>query len=164
MLRRYASALIPMFALAAQSSTADVLPESVRSCTGISGNAERLACFDREVARETNSASALRESALPLTPEQKLGLSKARLQELESKTSGAPPSPTEFRVQIVSASSSADGLQSFVLDNAQIWRQTGIKSDFLVHKGDAVTITAGALGSFWLTTDAHHSTRVKRVR
>jgi hypothetical protein len=153
------------FGLTAQPSTADVLPESLRSCVRISNDTERLACFDREVARTTTVASAPKEAAaLPLTPEQKIGLSNARVQQLELKSSGAPPPPTELHAHIVSASSSADGLQSFVLDNAQVWRQTVIKSDFAVHQGDAVTISTGALGSFWLSADAHHSTRVKRVR
>jgi hypothetical protein len=152
-----------VFALTVQPSTADVLAESLRSCVKISNDIERLACFDREVARTTVASAPKEAAALPLTAEQKIGLSNARVQQLESNSS-APPTPTELHAHIVSASSSAGGLQSFVLDNAQVWRQTVIKSDFLVHQGDAVTISTGALGSFWLSTDAHHSTRVKRVR
>jgi hypothetical protein len=170
MMRRRAFALIPLFAvievfaLAAQSSTADLLPELLRSCVKISNDAERLACFDREVARATSSVSTPKGAAvIPLTPEQKLGLSPSRVQQLESG-SPQPLPPKEVHAHIVSASSSADGLQSFVLDNAQVWRQTVVKTDFSVHQGDQVTISTGALGSFWLATDTHHSTRVKRVK
>jgi hypothetical protein len=162
--RRHAFALIPVFALAAQLSIADGLPESLRSCVKISVDAERLACFDREIARVTSSVSTPKGAAvIPLTPEQKLGLSPSRVQQLESG-SAEPLPPKEVHAHIVSTSSSADGLQSFVLDNAQVWRQTQIKTDFPVHQGDAVTISRGALGSFWMATDPHHSTRVKRIR
>jgi hypothetical protein len=163
--RRQAFATICFFGLAAQPSMADVLPESLRSCVQILGDAERLACFDREIARlQISIAPPERASAILLTPEEKLGLTNSRVLQLESGSSGDPPPPKEAHAHIVSAASSANGLQSFVLDNAQVWRQTASKSDFLVHQGDAVTISAGALGTFWLSTDTHHSIRVKRVR
>jgi hypothetical protein len=152
-----------LLVLAAGPSVADGLPDSLRSCIKITGDTERLACFDREVARATSSVATPKGAAVPpLTPEQKLGLSNSRVQHLESP--GEPPPPKEVHAHIVSTSPSADGLQNFVLDNAQVWRQTVIKSDFTVREGDAVTISTGALGAFWLSTDAHHSTRVKRIR
>lgn len=161
-LRLHVLTVIPVFVLAAQSSIAEVLPDSLRSCIKISSDVERLACFDREVGRATSAASPL-TPATPLTPEQKIGLSNARVQQLESN-SPVPPPPAELQAHIVSTTSAGDGLQTFVLDNAQVWRQTQVKSDFRVRQGDAVTITSGALGSFWLSIDNHRSTRVKRVR
>jgi hypothetical protein len=150
--------------LAAGPSLADVLPDSLRSCVKIAGDTERLACFDREIARLPSSAAKPGgTAAIALSPEQKLGLSSSRVQQLESPSSQAPP-PTELHAHILSTSLAADGLQNFVLDNAQVWHQTVPKSDLLVRQGDAVTISAGALGSFWLSTDKHHSVRVKRVR
>jgi hypothetical protein len=162
-LRRQAFAPILVAASLTQPSMADALPESLRSCIKVTGNAERLACFDREAARMTSGVPKPSGGAeTPLTPEQKLGLSTSRVQKLESPSGAATLS--ELHAHIASASASADGLQSFVLDNEQVWRQTATKTDFFVRQGDAVTISTGALGSFWLSTDSHHSTRVKRIR
>jgi hypothetical protein len=154
----------PLLVLAAGPSFADVLPDAVRSCVKIAGDTERLACFDREIARLPSAVSKPSSAAaIPLTPEQKLGLSSSRVQQLESPSSQAAP-PTELHAHILSTSLSADGMLNFVLDNAQVWHQTVSKSDLLFRQGDAVTISPGALGSFWLSTDKHHSVRVKRVR
>jgi len=45
-----------------------------------------------------------------------------------------------------------------------VWLQSETQSDFIVRPGDTVTITTGALGAYWMSTDVHHATRVKRVR
>jgi hypothetical protein len=50
------------------------------------------------------------------------------------------------------------------LDNAQVWEQTEPRPSFSMSRGATVTITMGALGSFWLEVDSHNATRVKRVR
>jgi hypothetical protein len=153
-----------LLVLAAGPLFADVLPDSLRSCVNIAGDSERLACFDREIARVPSSVPMSKGAdPIPLGPEQKLGLSDSRVRKLESASSQEPP-VTELHAHILSTSLSTDGLESFVLDNAQVWHQTALKSDFLVRQGDAVTISPGALGSFWMSTDKHHSVRVKRVR
>jgi hypothetical protein len=54
--------------------------------------------------------------------------------------------------------------QVFVLDNAQTWQQIELDLGFTVRIGQEVTISKGALGSFWLSADSHRATRVKRIR
>jgi hypothetical protein len=54
--------------------------------------------------------------------------------------------------------------QVFVLDNAQTWQQIELDPDFAVRIGQGVTISKGALGSFWLATDSHRATRVRRIQ
>jgi hypothetical protein len=46
------------------------------------------------------------------------------------------------------------------LDNGQVW--TFNASDALIYVGDVVTIKRGALGSFLLTTAAHHTYKAQR--
>jgi hypothetical protein len=72
--------------------------------------------------------------------------------------------PTQLHAHIVSVSRSATDRQVFVLDNAQTWQQIELDPDFAVSTGQEVTISKGALGSFWLAIDSHHATRVKRIR
>jgi tRNA-dihydrouridine synthase len=49
------------------------------------------------------------------------------------------------------------------LDNGQVWRQAETRASFEAHAGDAVTVSSGAIGSFWLATDVHNRTRVERI-
>jgi hypothetical protein len=72
------------------------------------------------------------------------------------------PTPTRLHAHIVRVSRTADR-QVFVLDNTQIWQQIELDPDFAARMGQEATISKGALGSFWLSTDSHRATRVKRV-
>jgi hypothetical protein len=51
----------------------------------------------------------------------------------------------------------------FTLDNGQVWRQSETRASFEARTGDAVKISRGGMGSFWLSTDTHNWTRVERV-
>jgi hypothetical protein len=124
------------------------------ACTQITSDTARLACFDRgmeEMRKNTSNAP----SVPALTPEQKFGLSKGQ----ESS-----PAPTAVHARIVSVSRYMNERQVFVLDNVQSWQQIELDPDFTARDGQEVTISSGALGSFWLSTDSRHRTRVKRIR
>jgi hypothetical protein len=88
------------------------------------------------------------------TPEEEFGLSSKQVL-------GAAPS--KVRAHIVSVSRSTADRQVFVLDNAQTWQQIELDPDFTVHMGQEVTLSTGALGSYWLAIDSHRATRVKRI-
>lgn len=130
----------------------DALSDSLIACTQLTSDTARLACFDHamvELRKNTLNAP----SAIALTPEQKFGLSK------ESSLT-----PTAVRARIVSVSRYMNERQVFVLDNVQSWQQIELDPDFTARNGQEVTISNGALGSFWLSTDSRHRTRVKRIR
>jgi hypothetical protein len=74
------------------------------------------------------------------------------------------PTPKVLHAHIASVSQSVYERQTFVLDNTQTWQQTELDPDFAAHNGQEITISNGALGSFWLSTDSRHRTRVKRIR
>lgn len=124
-----------------------------------------MACFDHAIAAlERQGAAPEPKTECSLTPEQKFGLSSAQVSELESKSFSQPLPPAEVHAHIVSIEQRPDSRQVFVLDNSQVWQQIEFDPAFAARKGYAVTISKGALGSFWLATDPHQATRVKRIR
>lgn len=137
--------------------------DSLIACTQLTADTARLACFDREIAEIRKSGGApSKSSESASTPEQKFGFSGAQARALERTPAQAPPSAVH--AQIVSVSEGANGRQIFVLDNSQTWQQIELEPDFSVRNGQSVTISNGALGSFWLSSDSHRATRVKRIR
>ncbi len=99
-----------------------------------------------------------------LSPEQKFGLSQQRVQQVENNGLPAPSGFSGFAAHISGVRQSSYGRDTYTLDNGQVWRQTESESEFVVRPGDAVTLSKGALGSFWLASSSHLRTRVTRVR
>ena len=116
----------------------NALSDSLIACTQLTSDTARLACFDHA------------------------------MEEMRKDTSNAPSkialAPTAVHAHIVSVSRFMNERQVFVLDNVQSWQQIELDPDFTARNGQEVTISSGALGSFWLSTDSHHRTRVKRIR
>jgi hypothetical protein len=116
----------------------DALSDSLIACTQLTSDTARLACFDHG------------------------------MEEMRKGTSNAPsmiaPTPTAVHAHVVSVSRYMNERQVFVLDNVQSWQQIELDPDFTARNGQEVTISSGALGSFWLSTDSRHRTRVKRIR
>jgi hypothetical protein len=136
---------------------------AILACMREADDGQRLACFDREAAVLSGAHPA---AAAPpkLTPEQKIGLSRTKVEALETAPD-APPEPQIKNFTATIKSVGGGGRQLFELDNGQLWRQAESKA-FEVHAGDAVRISRGALGSFFMELQAnkHLSTRVSRVR
>jgi hypothetical protein len=126
--------------------------DSLIACTQLKTDTERLACFDREMTGIRKNGLQPPTTVAP-TPEQRFGLSSTQV---------LGPTPTRLHAHIVRVSRTADR-QVFVLDNTQIWQQIELDPDFAARMGQEATISKGALGSFWLSTDSHRATRVKRV-
>jgi hypothetical protein len=147
------------------------------SCTALAGDAShagpeqplppaladvaKLTLHDGAVDKGLRAAGA--PSPPVLTPEQKLGLSRQRIEELESPA-GHAQEPTELHAHIAHISSDGSGHMLFVLDNSQVWRQADVDFNFVARSGDAATISEGALGSYWLAVNAHSGIKVKRLK
>jgi hypothetical protein len=180
---RYVHNLVMLAALsvvtpawAASASTTDIL-----TCMKVGDDTQRLACFDRQAAalatlqgRATAAAAAkpVAPAAAPggaakLTPEQKIGLTRDKVDALEA-VPGAPPEPQIKNLTAAIRSISVDGRnrQVYELDNGQTWHQSETKPGFAAHPGDQVRISKAALGSFFmeLQSNKHVATRVSRVR
>jgi hypothetical protein len=136
--------------------------EPLIACTELTEDATRLACFDREVAEIRKHSAQTQTRAAP-TAEEQFGLSDKKVLGLEARPDQTP-TPRMLRARIVSISRTATDRQVFVVDSAQTWQQIELDPDFAARIGQEVTISKGALGSFWLATDSHHATRVTRVR
>jgi hypothetical protein len=140
----------------------DALFDSLMACSEITLDTARLMCFDREIAEIRKQDPRPPASVAP-TAEQKFGLSNKQVLDLGA-TPGQAPTPTVLHAHIASVSQHPIERQVFVLDNAQTWQQIELDLDFAVRIGQEVKISKGALGSFWLSTDSHHATRVKRIQ
>jgi hypothetical protein len=133
------------------------------ACTQLTADVPRLACFDREIAKVRTGATGTPNSSEPVpTPEQTFGLSGAQARAAAHMP--AQEAVSALHAQIVNISQNANGRLIFVLDNSQTWQQIELEPDFPARTGQSVTISNGALGSFWLSSNPRRATRVKRIR
>jgi len=173
------SFMLGLAVLGVRTASAQALPPTLDACTRITSDTARLQCFDREVAalsrhdsssQHRNPGTVDAPAATPatplLTPEQKFGLTPEKVQrqqEARAAVAAAPPPVARVQTRVLQVSgNSAAAL--FTLENGQIWRQTEVKSSFNLRPGDAVTLSRGALGSFFISSGPHNSARVERVR
>ena len=144
----------------------------IESCPKIADDKQRLACFDREFARLQQPSKAAEPppaalvaptaAATQLTPEQRMGLTSEQI--LQRQNSPSAPDLKELTVKIQEVWANSTGRGLFSLENGQIWRQVEPDPNFRVKPGDTVHITKGALGSYFMSVNAHMSTRVTRTK
>jgi len=72
------------------------------------------------------------------------------------------PRPDHIQAKVTRVDTSRLGSIRLSLDNGQVW--TFDATDALIHAGDPITIKRGALGSFLLTTPAHHTYKAERLQ
>jgi len=144
--------------LVATARSAD-LPTALLACREVQDNDARLACFDRESAR----LAALAEATTPLTPEDRFGLPRA-VTPTKEETGPRRQEATVLRARLRLVASRSDGLIVFTLDNGQVWRQLEPGSDLFARPGDAVQLSKGAFGNYWLRGASGRTCRVVRDR
>ena len=79
---------------------------------------------------------------------------------LMKHTAPSEQGPDRIQAQATRVDTDRLGNVRLTLDNGQVW--TFNAPDALIRVGDAVTIKRGALGSFLLTTPAHHTYKAQR--
>jgi len=161
------------------------------ACRDVADSASRLACYDREAAALTPApkaaaqAAAAPAAALPSAPtapasaaatgaatpahplldaQQKFGLTEHAIAEREGTAAAQPSATKKIEAHIVRIAAAADGRFVFTLDNDQAWRQLSAEGDLLARPGDAVTVSHGLLGSFWLQMKSGRGCKVSRLR
>ena len=162
----------------------------VLACRDLTDAAARLACFDRETASLARASAApvaeskaeapptaaapIAAAATPttaaapapsLTPEQKFGLSTSAIVAKEQGAATHAAKETKLQARITALALAGDGRTLFTLDNSQVWRQLEADgTDVMARLGDAVTISRGLLGSYWLQLKAGRGCKVTRLR
>jgi hypothetical protein len=173
--------LITALVLGHAWAAAQPAPAGFESCGQVSDDKERLACFDHELALQKGrkqtaapaSATAPAAAGAPivarsapapaeLTPEQAMGLTPAKILQIQGGTSATKLNKLSVKVEGVSTNSS--GREVFQLENGQVWSQVEPDSNFKVQPGDTVVLTRGALDSFFMSANTHMNTRVRRAQ
>ena len=161
----------------APSFAQDITPERpevinrITACRAITASAERLACFDREVAA-LEAAAAAREIAV-VDREQvrraRRSLFGLRLPDLgifgddEADDGDDRAAVREITSTISSFGAGSDGRMAFVLADGGVWVQTDGRRQ-RPRVGDPIKIRRGPLGSFIASIDERAGVRVVRQR
>jgi hypothetical protein len=141
------------------------LPPALLACRSLTDATERLACFDREVAAPTNRSAPVAATpvAPPPDPKKQFGLPEVTVAKQEVAAGTRAADAAKIEAHITKLSQTPDGRVVVTLDNEQVWRQLLIEADLLMKPGDAVTISRGVLGSYWLQTASKRGCKVTRV-
>jgi hypothetical protein len=142
------------------------LMESLRQCATKTDSARRLACFDALTAKQQRSGSASEQLATPASDRaREFGLGAIELRR-QHERAGLIDSPTMQReeARVVEVREMPYGRHEFTLDNGQLWQQTESELTATIRPGDAITITRGALGSFWIQAGRTVAVRATRIR
>jgi hypothetical protein len=136
------------------SAHADPSLARLHVCVQEQNDAERLACYDKEMGRARPGQPA----DFGLTPE------LMHKKQVEAGIPPPPPSSQPLSAKVTRIAARPAGRSLVTLDNGQVWEeQEDVDLDLKV--GDAVTITHGSLGSLWMDPVAHHGrVRVKRIQ
>ncbi|MGO9424455.1 MAG: hypothetical protein ACLQAR_13065 [Steroidobacteraceae bacterium] len=110
----------------------------------------------------TPAVAASAPAAPVLSPEQQFGLPERKVVEKEVAAGTRAADASKIEAHLVRIAVGADGRAVFTLDNDQVWRQLQPEGDLLAKSGDAVTISRGLLGSYWLQLPSKRGCKVNR--
>lgn len=136
-----------LLCLVTASAAGQAIPDTIQACKSEPDDARRLQCYDREVVK------------FPLTSEQGFGLSQSQV--------AAKQGHSKFLTAKVVAMRERPHMGFIAtLDNGQVWMQYEEDESVrgMLHVGDTITITPGALGSFWLVGPSERATKARRVK
>jgi hypothetical protein len=153
------------------SSAQDRIVTEGRQCVAIADGARRLACFDGVFASAgaaaTEAAAGARPASTAAIPDANatgdFGLTEAQKQARNPdavKVTG----PKEVTGVVSSIDRRRTGEVVVTLDNGQVWVQSDMSTTLRVRAGSTVSITSGALGSYFLSGDGRPPVRVRRVK
>lgn len=180
------AATLPAWGAQAASDTIDRLA----ACATLTDDAQRLACFDREIAPYAKRDTSARTPAAPAprapeatpaptpapapvvaqTPlpaaDRAASFGEEQLSPSRRATEPETEEPT-LTARITELRDNGGGTFVISLDNGQAWRHNDARRGSFLRKGEPVTIRRGALGSYRLTRDEGDEKnwiRVTRVR
>jgi hypothetical protein len=140
---------------------ADPLPASVRACIGEADATQRLACYDREVARLIAPAGTFAPAA-----DAAVAAPAASVAPATSSTvpAGSPPAPVVRHLTAkVSAVHQAGDNLVVTLDNGNVWEQSApATSQLNLRPGDVVQLDRESGG--WFLTNRYGDNIQVRLR
>ena len=166
-------------------AVAQTLPPSLDACSAQTDAGQRLACYDREVARlhqlqqGTSAAAATPPSPppsvippaatyAPPNPNDPVAIDRFGLtpdmQHQRQEEGRAPQELTQITAHVTSVHYRPRGEIMVGLDNGQTWEQAEYDGDVSMSVGETVTIKAGALSAYYLKPHAGRIVRVRRIR
>ena len=156
---------LAIFLVALGCSAASAEPEhtgtppaltAVYQCAAITGETERLACYDaavrqlREAENQGDVVAVDRQQADAVRRES-FGLSLPGLVNI-FQGSGRHFEPIDnVQMQVAQVGNAGNGRSRFVMANGQTWVQVEAQDARNVRAGDTITIHRGAFGSYFLT-------------
>jgi hypothetical protein len=115
-------------------------------------------------AAATPAVTASTKPVPALNPQQQFGLPEHAVAAQEVAAGTRAADVTKIAAHLVRIAPTSDGRLVFTLDNDQVWRQLLQEADLLAKQGDAVTISRGLLGSYWLQIKSGRGCKVTRLR
>jgi hypothetical protein len=157
---RITRALLAVLAVAfvrAPLAPAAEIPEGLARCADVADNLERLTCYDRQ--NPPRRAGAVK-------PDADFGANDElmRKRQADGVASAAARGPDRITAKVTRISVASTGDTLVELDNGQVWQQTQSRLETIAALGDEVTVSRGALGSYFMVSKSRLSTRVKRVK
>lgn len=159
------------------STTAPARPaaiQRVHDCRAITDSAQRLACFDQQMAALETAETArdiryVDREQVRRTRRGLFGLSLPNLGNLFGGDDADEAERNEEGVQQITATISAlstdnTGRRMYVLDNGQQWVQVEAQMGRSPRAGQSITIRRASLGGYLATVEGRTGVRVIRTR
>lgn len=169
----FLAAVAVVLATGFTTARADGVPAALRACGDEKDDTQRLACFDRELARASQSTTAaptapvvpVAPPAPQLTPEERFGrVGAVARDEGKREEKAQEPAIRELTATVVSLSQRSYGEIVMTLDNGQVWAQPSFDSHFSIRVQEKVTIKAGVLRSYIAIAPNGRTTKIVRIR
>lgn len=140
---------------------AQTLPAALQVCADDPEDRQRLACYDREIAKLRALPNAP-DVAAP-SPTAAFGL-RGPITTQEKTRQAEQQSLDQIIARIAHLDTQPRGEYILTLDNDQVWEQTSAASSYHLAIGEQVTIKRGLLGSFTLINSSRRTISVTRRR
>jgi hypothetical protein len=159
-----------LLAAIAPGLAAQELPAALSACRAEQDDAQRLACYDREIDRQVQApamgaAAPVASPAIPTaTAEERFGYQGELARKEKEKSGKKDQDLEELHSKAAGISKRLNGTLVVTLENGQVWGQNAPESYFPLEVGDPVRIRPAAMGSFLLYGNSKRSIRVTRLR
>lgn len=163
----------PLWAVVAVASAADAKDpvrapqlERLVACKALADSTERLACYDREVAsidqaEQRDELVVVEKEQLRKARRTLFGLSLPRIDLLAGSDKGEAIDQIDGKI---AAARHGPGGWRVTLEDGSIWQQVDDKPMFRDPKpGDAVIVSRGALGSYFMRVNKIPAIKVRRI-